>query len=70
MSTSVPEGYISLKKCWSALFPNNSLCYRSFQQLQLDGRIPYRKIGHRVLVVLSEVRAAIDGQFKREAVAW
>ncbi len=70
MSVQNPEGYIPLKKCWSILFPDNSLGYRTFQQLQLDGRIPFRKIGHRVLVKLSEVTAAIDKQFKREAVAW
>ena len=63
---AVVEGFIPIRKCWELLFPDNSLCFRSFQQLQLDNKIPYRKIGQRVLVVLSEVRSAIDKQFKRE----
>ena len=66
MNQVAVEGYIPFRKCWEILFPDNSLSFRGFQQLQLDHKIPYRKIGNRVLVVLSEVRAAIDKQFKRE----
>jgi hypothetical protein len=52
------SGYVT-KRCIEILFPDKGICLRTFKTYQLSGRIPYLKLGTRVLFNPSEVKAAL-----------
>ena len=63
------EGYTSAEHCLEIIFPcpESRISIRYFRELQAQGKIPYLKLGRRTFFNPSEVRFALDKQFKRKA---
>jgi len=40
-----------------------SLCYRTWVQMRHDGKIPFLKVGRRVLINVEKARDAIEANF-------
>jgi hypothetical protein len=68
---TVTNGLVGAERCLEILFPDRSsrLSLRFFRTLQLNGTIPHFKISRRVLFDPPAVRAALEHQFARKAVA-
>jgi len=67
IASRTPNGYVDAPTLLVQIFPNKGLSLRTLRKLQAEGRIPFLKIGKRVLFQPSEVLAALEKQFKRVA---
>jgi hypothetical protein len=66
---SEDNGLVGAVRCLEIIFPDKRtrLSLRFFRTLQAQGRIPYLKIGRRVLFDPVEVRYALVRRYKRNA---
>jgi hypothetical protein len=66
-SSPISTGLVGAKTCIEAVFPDpkTRIGLRFFWALKAQGKLPYLKIGRRILFDPSQVRAALDKQFLR-----
>jgi len=68
------DGLVSSQEAWKTIFPTQSngkrgMCWRTFQQLMFDARVPRIKLGGKNFMHAPTVLKHLQKKFTLEAVA-
>lgn len=62
------EGLVTAREAWQSIFPTGGMCWRSFQQLISDYKVPRLKIAGKNFMHVPTVRKHLDKKFTLGAI--